>query len=45
MMEKKTLSAYQRAMKWHWWDEHPPADPETEPLYALALEFHVAAVA
>ena len=45
MDKTRNLTAFQRAMKWHWWDEHPPADPESEPLYALALEGHVAEVA
>lgn len=29
----------------HWWDDHPAANPETEPLYASTLQGHVAALA
>ncbi|HSV38748.1 MAG TPA: hypothetical protein VLI04_08310 [Nocardioidaceae bacterium] len=32
------------ARELHWWDDHPPADPETEPLYAEALLGHWAQV-
>jgi len=26
----------------HWWDDHPPADPRSEPVYADALRGHLA---
>lgn len=29
--------AFARAHDLHWWDDHPPANPETEPLYAELL--------
>lgn len=32
------------ARELHWWDEHPPADPETEPLYATLLRGTLAEV-
>jgi len=32
------------ARELHWWDDHPPADPENEPLYAEALQGHLAQV-
>jgi hypothetical protein len=25
----------------HWWEDHPPADPVAEPLYAEALSSHL----
>lgn len=45
MEQTPILTALDRAGKWHWWHEHPPADPAAEPLFALALEGHVAEVA
>ena len=33
------------AQELHWWDDHPPANPDTEPLYANMLQGHLAALA
>jgi hypothetical protein len=35
--------AWEMQRESHWWDDHPPADPATEPLYAEALAGHLKA--
>jgi hypothetical protein len=40
---RKTRDVFAREL--HWWDEHPPANPETEPVYAEALRRFVSELA
>lgn len=34
---ERTSASDPFAYQLHWWDDHPPANPETEPLYAACL--------
>lgn len=43
-MEKKPPRQRRDNYQLHWWDDHPSANPVSEPLYAEALMAHVAQV-